>query len=59
VSADNSYPVWKWDAEVNMGYLDIAFGIPDRTVTFSGGGSDRINVDYDEDGNIVGVEVFG
>lgn len=60
MSADNLYPIWKWDAEVSMGYLVLS---PNRrsarTETFSGGNADRINVDYDADGNVIGVEVFG
>lgn len=50
---------WSWDNEVNMGYLRI---LPGREVHAthmkSANGYARINVDFDEFGNVVGVEVF-
>lgn len=51
---------WSWDNEVNMGYLRILPGREVHTTHMkSGNGDTRINVDYDEFGYVVGVEVFG
>lgn len=51
---------WTWDSDANMGYLHILPGREVRATHMkSGAGDVRINVDYDEFGYVVGVEVFG
>lgn len=52
-ATDAKNATWKVDETVNMGYLKIT----DEPVSYTASET-GVNIDYDRDGHVVGVEVF-
>ena len=46
---------WEYDRAVNCGYVSLAEGQAARTVPVD----DAVNLDYDADGRLLGVEILG
>ena len=56
-----SQPDWEWDWGTNTGYLDLrddGVYLPRRTMEISYPNA-TVNIDLDEDGALIGIEVIG
>jgi hypothetical protein len=47
-------PKWSWDSEMHIGYLDIQTG----RVAYTREVAPQVMIDYDKNGNALGVEVL-